>query len=168
MNSPAGNPYLVGHQASDKSGVKRADYNIMGFRLSEVRTPYLDFDHRISKEQIEVRLRDVRLQGHAENLKKVRAYDHEAVLEFGVFHVRGDERIKFGHYLQLGDSTLLRLGNGTQYYVEGVTHTFQQGSAMEDGTFVTTAEVSRGRGHLMRKGIKGNSSNTNSPLSANG
>jgi hypothetical protein len=148
-----GNPYLVGYQATDQSGTKRADYNIMGFRLHEVRTPYLDFDHRISRDQLPARLKEVSAQGLEENLKLVRAFDHNGVLEFGVFHVRGDERMKFGHYLQLADATLLRLGQGARYYIEGVTQTFQQGSAQEDGIFVTTAEVSRGRGHMIRKGM---------------
>lgn len=153
VDAPKGNPYLVGFQPSDRAIAKRGDYNIVGFRLQEVRTPFLDFDHRTSLKTLPSRMSEVQLQGHAENLKMVRALDHNGVLEFGVFHLRGDERIKFGHYLQLADATLLRLGVGARYYIEGVTQTFQQGSSQEDGVFVTTAEVSRGRGHMIRKGM---------------
>ena len=148
-----GNPYLVGYQATDRAKEKRADYNVMGFRLHEVRTPYLDFDHRTGEEQIGVRLKAVREQGLQENLKLARAYDHGGVLEFGAFVLKGDERIGVGHYVEIADAALLRLGTGARYYVEGVSHLFQQGSVEGDGVFLTTAEVSRGRGHMMRKGL---------------
>lgn len=147
-----GNPYLVGHQATDRAEAMRSDYSTMGFRLSEVRTPYLDFDHRTSKGQIEVRLREIKQQGKDENLRLTRAYDHTGVLEFGAIQVQGDERIQIGHYIQMGDllpSTSM-FTFGARYYVEGVTHFFQQEG---NGVFLTNLEVSRGRGHMVRKGL---------------
>lgn len=148
-----GNPYLVGYQVSDRSGVKRSDFNIMGFHLSETRTPYLDFDHQTSEGQIEKRLLDVRKQGLAENLKLVKAFDHTSVLEFGAMQLKGNENIRIGHYLQYNEGPYLKMGHGARYYVEGVSHVFQQGSEAGDGLFLTNVEVSRGRGHMIRKGL---------------
>lgn len=145
-----GNPYLVGNNLGDNALAKRSHFEAFGFRLDERRTPYLDFDKGMSEPQIEAHLKSVREQGRKANLEMVRAYDHAAVLEFGSIQLPGDERIHVGNYLRMRDGSYLKLGDGALYYVEGVNQTFVQGSRT-DGMFVTTCEVSRGRGHLMRK-----------------
>lgn len=147
-----GNPYLVGFQASDESGTKRSDFNLFGFRLDERRTPYLDFDHGMSEQQIASHLTDVRQQGLKANKELARAFDHNAVLEFGTIQIPGDERIHIGNYLRLNEGKRLKLGNGARYYVEGVSHMLRVGSR-NDGLFRTSLEVSRGRGHLIRTGV---------------
>lgn len=151
------NPYLVGIEDRDdfeETGImKRSNYKIAGFRLFDVRTPYLDFDRRVSEKKIKEKLVEIREQGARGNEWIRRAMDHGAVLEFGVIHVRGNEGIGIGHYLQMDSGPRLDLGQGARYYVEGVSHVFRQGSSPSDGIFMTTCEVSRGRGHLVRKGM---------------
>jgi hypothetical protein len=128
----------------------RADYRRFGFRLGEFATPFLDFERKLKQETLTNVLANIRTQGEEGNYRLYQAYGHEHLLEYGALTIKGDERIQIGDYIRLTDRG--RAGTaGPRYYVEGVLQKYRHGTQNEDGHFITHLEVSRGRGHLVRK-----------------
>lgn len=130
-----GNPYLVD---TDDQG-----YRLHGLRVMEVATPFFDVDQDLRATTIAERITEIVRQGKAANIALARAHDHGAWLEAGHLTIRGDERIRPGHYVKQPE-------RGARLYVEGVAHHFRQGTQPGDGTFRTVLEVGRGRGHIAR------------------
>jgi hypothetical protein len=134
------NPHLVGLRAGAFETLE-SDYRRHGLRIHEVRTPYLDWEYGAKEGAIRDRILALRGLGVDWNQRLRQALDHGALLEAGTFTLKGDERLTIGTYLEL---------ESARYYIEGVTHLFRQGTGPGDGMFLTTAQVTRGRGHLVR------------------
>jgi hypothetical protein len=152
------NPYLEGWQraVSQPGEPPFADFRRFGFRLAEYSTPYLDWERNTKYDTLPAQIADERVQGREWNMRAVRAFHFDHLLENGSFTLKGDERIQAGDYLRLEDRGRALGGvagtttGGPRYYVEGVTQQFVQGTTPSDGHFVTLVEVSQGRGHLVR------------------
>jgi hypothetical protein len=139
-----GNPYLVGLGAPKvESSISRH-----GLRRLDATTPFFDADTQWTGTVKQQKLAEMREQGLIGNLRLVRAFDHMGLLETGELILKGDERWRLGDYVRLSDGPTA----GARYYVEGVGHSFRQASHSQDGHFLTTLSVGRGRGHLVRTG----------------
>ena len=142
------NPYLVAYDdANDEAkafgpgtpaNLKESALQRHGIRIQDVTTQFLSVQRGTGQDRLKTQIANTQQQGVSENLRLVAALDHGAVLEFGSFNLKGDERLRIGCYLEFAE-------NGARYYVAGVTHDFRQ-----DGNFTTHVAVERGRGHLIR------------------
>jgi len=152
------NPYLEGWQRTinQPGEPPSADFRRFGFRLAEYSTPYLDWERNTKHDTLPQKIADARVQGREWNIRAVRAFSHDHLLENGAFTLKGDERIQAGDFIKLADRGRALGGTGglstggPRYYVESVTQQFVQGTTPNDGHFVTSVEVSQGRGHLVR------------------
>jgi hypothetical protein len=156
MASPVlqSNPYLIGFQATlnDPGGIgafkssagaaEESSFQRHGIRPKNFPSPYFSTDVLRSKAGIEATIDDVISQGRDLNLRLVRAIDHMGLLEFGSLAVKGDERLRIGNYLQF-------IETGARYYVVSLTQTFRQATQGNDGHFMSSMAVERGRGHLV-------------------
>jgi hypothetical protein len=146
------NPYLIGFDLrNDPEGIgtgKDADLEKSAFQRHGIRqrkfsTQYIDIDNKSPQKKIREMVADARDMGKEQNLLLKRAFDHGALLEFGSLSVRGDERLRLGNYLRFTET-------GARYYVTGLSQAFKQGSAPNDGRFISSMAVERGRGYLVR------------------
>jgi len=133
-----------------------ADYHRYGFRPAEFSSPYLDWARNTKADTIPSRIADARVQGQEWNRRVMRAFRYNHLVENGALTLRGDERLQAGDYLRLVDRGRDLVGGvglkteGPRYYIESVVHQFAQGTQPHDGHFITSCEVSFGRGHLTR------------------
>jgi hypothetical protein len=133
-----------------------ASYQRFGFRLGEFSTPYMNWERKTKGDTIPTMIADSRVQCLAWNKRIVEAMIFNHLLEFGSLTVKGDERIQMGDYVSLEDRGRAlgaipgNITGGPRYYVEEVIQHFKVADK-QDGFFVTTLQVSRGRGHLVRE-----------------
>ena len=135
------NPYLVGLKETILPE-SSSDFKRMGIRPFEVSSPYFDLDANVPEGEQGDRILTARLLAYDWNRRLVEAFDHGGMLEGGTLSIRGTETIRVGSYLSL-------IPTGIYSYISGVTHRFRWGT-QQDGHFVTTLNLTRGRGHLAR------------------
>ncbi len=143
------NPYLVGAAGTGgNASQKESDYRRFGFRIMEVRTKYFSPAYGPNEQRVIKDLGFLRQQGVVGNLRLVRAYDHQDLLEQGSVVVRGRD-IRAGDYVRLPD---LRSPDRlpSLYYVDGISHSYEYGTRPQSGKWITSLQVTRGRGHLER------------------
>ena len=142
------NPYLVGAAGRITFPESSSDFHRVGLRPMEEGSIYIDTKPNQTKEFAEEAKQRTMLLGVQWNQKLVDAFNHGGLLESGTMSVQGTEAAKIGCYIKV-------MPEGANYYVEGISHRFQWGTQPQDGHFITSMAVSRGRGHLLRTGQGG-------------
>jgi hypothetical protein len=139
------NPILT--TEADSSNFRfSSDYRIYGLRLAEFPSQYFDYDTMLKKDEVKSAWERLRQVGATANKRLVEALGHGGILENGTLSLKGNEEIRLGCYLNIPPWPFAG-------YVERLTHEFVQGST-QDGRFMTTVGITRGRRQVVRPGSK--------------
>lgn len=138
------NPHLLGvGDGRDTLPDSSSAFQRTGIRLFERETPYFEIDPNLPKTDQERLTALARFAAVKWNQKLVEAHNHGGLLEAGTLTLKGNEELKLGVYAREQPS-------GACAYVSGLSHRFRWGTH-QDGHFLTTLTLTRGRGHLVRE-----------------